>query len=168
MFNDDTNDSIPINTTIKKDVYVTEFEQIDEKTLDIFHDETRKKLESKKEYIWDEYTADVWRYEGRYLLVKKDGIDNEFYNIYTRSYLGKNTNIKVYAAVKFTNLKLADNGIVLNSFNSSLYAPMLFINGGTSSFVYGYQSLEELYNKVLRQKTDEYEIKADIGMYMEN
>jgi len=167
FFDDSMNTVNKDDDIYNEESFVTDFKDLDEMTLEIIHDDTRDRLDRLQEYIWDDYNKDIWRYAGKYLLVKKDGNGNELYNVYYKSYLGEKTNVKVFAAVKYSNLKLSSEGLVLTSFNGQLFAPMLFINGGNSSYVHGYLSDEEFYNKVLRSKSGDYYIKADIGMYVE-
>ena len=66
------------------------------------------------------------------------------------------------------NLKLLEDDTVNNSYYGTPYVPMKFVNGGTSSFIYGYEGNEDLYNKLIRTKRDEYKILATDGLYLEN
>lgn len=172
-FDNNPFDDIPLVQKEKKTNYVTEIKQIDEKSLEIFHTETKKSLERNTEYIWSDVKKSEWTYAGMYLLVNKDEnageySKNELYDVFKKTFVGKNINMEVYATVKYTSLKLTDDNIVSNSFKGFSYAPMTFINGGTSSFVMGYEGNEDLYNKVIRSKSGEYNILSTEGMYMEN
>ncbi len=158
----------------KKENYITEFEHIDEKSLEIFHKETEKSLGHLNDRIWEDVTISDWAYAGMYLLNNKDedakDFDkvNELYDVYKKTIVGKDINLEVYAAVVYSNLKLNDDNIVSNSFKGNTVSSMTFINGGTSSFVQGYLNNEDLYNKVIRSKSGDYNVLATEGLYIEN
>lgn len=169
--NNDFFDTNPI-VEPKKDKYVTEISQIDEKSLEIFHKETKNTLDKWTGKIWSDVSETEWTYVGMYLLVNKDekkefGEVNILYDAYKKTYTGE-YNMDVYGVVAYTNLKLLEDDTVNNSYYGTPYVPMKFINGGTSSFIYGYEGNEDLYNKLIRTKRDEYKILATDGLYLEN
>lgn len=155
-----------------KENFVTSFEEIDEKTLEIIHKESLKKLNNQREFINSDIKSSDWTYVGMYLLVNKDDhvifAGNALYDVYKKSYKGESVNMEVYAAVLYEDLKLTDEGKVSTSYNGYTYAPMLFVHGGTSRYVSGYESNEDLFNKVIRNKSSDYRILSTEGMYIES
>lgn len=157
----------------KKDNYVTELSQIDEKSLEIFHKETQKTLDRWRGYLWTDVKESEWTYVGMYLLVNKNedefSVDdnNYLYDVYKKKYTG-DLEMEVYGAVMYSDLKLLEDNTVDNSFRGTGYAPTLYVDGRYSSFVYGYEDNEELYNKIIRTKRSDYKIMATDGMYIEN
>ena len=172
MNNDNFFDDVYPSIEVKKDKYVTEISQIDEKSLGIFHKETKNTLDKWTGKIWSDVSETEWTYVGMYLLVNKDdgkkfGEINYLFDVYKKTYTGE-YDMDVYGAVMYTNLKLLEDNTVNNSYYGTPCVPMQFVNGGTSSFIYGYEGNEELYNKIIRTKRDEYKILATDGLYLEN
>lgn len=152
------------NNEIKKDIYVTEFSQIDEKSLEIFHEESLKTLNSRKDSNYKGITTGSWTYCGMYLLNKKNGNDNMLYDVFKRTVTTSEATFEVYGAVKYRTLKLSEDNIVLNDFNGQFIAPMYMIGYG---FVYGYEDNNTLYNRELRELTGDYKVIATEGLYLE-
>lgn len=158
-----------------KENYVTRLEEIDSKSLEIFRKETEKNLNNQIGKIWSEVQESEWTYVGMYLLNNKsedilslvDGV-NILYDVYKKTYVGEKVNMEVYATVCYRDLKLSELGIVIQSYKGVTYAPMLFIPDGTSHWVHGYESNEDLYNKLIRNMIDNYEIISSEGLYVEN
>lgn len=156
----------------KKDKYVTEISQIDEKTLEIIQKESLKKLNNQREFISSDIKSSDWTYVGMYLLVNKDDSvffdRNALYDVYKKSYNGGSVNMEVYATIRYEDLKLMDDGKVSTSYNGYTYAPMLFVSGGHYYYVNGYDSNEDLFNKVIRNKISDYNISSTNGLYVES
>lgn len=170
-FNKTFSDIVPVAPE-KKDTYVTEIKQIDEKSLEIFHSESKSSLSKLNEFILSDVEKSEWTYVGMYLLTNKDEDAREFdkinelYDVYKKTFFGDDINLEVYATVRYTNLKLTDDNIVSNSYKGYVIAPMTFVKG--SSYVQGYVSNEELYNKTIRSKSGDYNILSTDGLYVEN
>ncbi len=163
-------DNTSSNITTKKDTYVTEFSQIDKKSLELFHEETLKKIESERVNVPSDTKEGNWEYVGMYLLNSKEEtvVDYNFlYDVYKKQYLINGTTLETYAGVRYTDLKLSDDGIVLTTFRGNGVNSMRFLPNTTSYFVIGYENTEEFYNKVLRGKLGDYTIKSTEGMYVE-
>ena len=138
-------------SNIPEKTYVTDISQIDDKSLELFHKETEKKLNSEKTYLPQGSTETEWEYVGMYLLSSKDS----------------NRKIEGYAFLEYMNLELSSDNIVLNSFSGKVNAPFTYIDNKPGYYLKGYESDEEIYNKVLRKQQDKYIISGTAGLYLE-
>lgn len=159
------------NSTVKKVNSVANISQIDQKSLELFHKETVKKLERENVYVPSSTKEGNWEYVGMYLLNSKEEkvLDyNILYDIYKKKYIVDGTTIVTYAGVRYKDLELSDDGIVLTTFNGYSVNPIRYLPNRRSYFIQGYESVEEFYNKVLREKTGEYTITGTAEMYLES
>jgi len=160
-------------SNIPEKTYVTDISQIDDKSLELFHKETEKKLNSEKTYLPQGSTETEWEYVGMYLLSSKGSNRNEYeginklYDVYKKSYTVENKKIEGYAFLEYMNLELSSDNIVLNSFSGKVNAPFTYIDNKPGYYLKGYESDEEIYNKVLRKQQDKYIISGTTGLYLE-
>lgn len=160
------------NSSVKKDTYVTDISQIDQKSLELFHKETLKELENGNHiYVPSNTKEGNWEYVGMYLLNSKEEkvVDyNILYDVYKKQYIIDGNTLVAYAGVRYKELKLSDDGIVLTSFSGVAVNSMMSLPNRSSYFVKGYESVEDFYNKVIREKTGDYTAIGTEGMYLES
>lgn len=155
---------LPKIESIKKDKYVTDISQIDEKSLEIFHKESLNTLNARITYEYGEATE--WNYTGMYLLVAKSGNDNILYDVFKRNVTLDGKVYEMYGAVRYSFLKVGEDNTVLNNFTGYADLPMTFIKG--SQFIMGYEGNESFYYKVIKSRSDQYDIKGTEGIFMES
>lgn len=149
--------------------YVTSLEQVDAISLEVFHDKSVSMLSgyhmNNKSYT----IVGNWEYCGNYLLVSKNNTGNSFYDIYKHTYKNNKTGNKtiLYAAVLYSNLTLLEDDTVTSSKNTEVYAPSISLDGDSLNFAWGYESIEKLYNTLLRDKKSQYSIEASHDLYVE-
>lgn len=146
--------------------YVTKLSDIDSVTLETFYDAAKSKLNHMDNL---DYEVGEWSPVGSYLLVSKDGKENKLYAVMKHTYTARKSSKKVtlYAAYLYTNLKFNDNNIIDHTFSGSEVSQDIDLDGKTHNFAEGYESVEKLYNRVLRTQVGEYSIEATEGIYVE-
>lgn len=152
--------------------YVTDFSEIDAKSLELFHKETKKNLDTNRSFLPRDSKETEWESVGLYLLVSKDMSKyhermNILFDVYKKTYTVNNKKIDAYAGLKYKDLKLSNDKIVIHSFSGSGLYIMNFIGDSRTYFMDGYESLEEFYTKEIRQYIGDYNIKATDGLYIE-
>ena len=152
--------------------YVTELSQIDDVSMETFHDTT---LESLQHYDGSSVLGDYeiiqkWESVGVYLLVSKDKKENLMYDVCKQTYKNKKTGeeTELFAAVKYDDLTLTSNNVVENDYFAWPEVPSYAFEGSSFNGAYGYESVEKLYNKLIRSQSGEYKIEASKGLYIED
>lgn len=146
--------------------YITDFDQIDDKTLDIISNESLKELKGKNTYTSSYPIKENWTYVGKYLLNHKKDNYSVLYDIYKITYDVNGKDFPLYGYVRYKDLKLSEDNIVISNYNGYSYLPMYrFVD--SYKWANGYESEEELYNKVIREETADYKVKATEGLYIE-
>ena len=164
---------LAVNTQLGgSEKYVTKISQIDDTSMETFHDAS---LETLQSYVGSAALGDYeitqnWESKGVYLLVAKRGKENILYDVYSQIYKNKKTGeeTELFAAVKFDDLTLTSNGVVENDYFAWPEIPSYSFKGSSFNRAYGYESIEKLYNKVIRSQSGEYEISASKGLYIED
>ena len=159
VFSSNTNTTTEVNE-------LTKISQIDEDSLNIYYDESIKKLNSIKTSSSCERQGD-WTRVGLYLLSPKKVGFVDLYDVYKATYKYEGTTVVLYAAVEYSDLELSDEGVVVDNFSGYLRAPMYSFNSAYT-YAYGYDSLEQLYNKLIRSEINNYNVSATEGMYLGN
>lgn len=146
--------------------YVTKLSDIDSISLETFYDNSKANLHCSDNR---DYTCGDWSKVGSYLLVSKDGKKNILYTVMKHTYTKKQGSKKVtlYAAMKYDNLKLNSNNIVSHSYKGISVTQDINLDGIVYNFANGYESVEKLYNHVIRPQSGEYTIDASSGLYIE-
>lgn len=153
---------------------VTKLSQIDKVSLQTFHDTSKTDL---RNYVGscvhepgDYKISTGWQSIGVYLLVGKETNKNILYDVMSHTYKHKKTGktITLYAAVKFDNLKLTENGIVNNDYMGWPEVPSYEMPSDSFNGAYGYESVEQLYNQLIRSQSGDYIISATKDLYMES
>lgn len=142
---------------------VEEILQIDDKTLE--------QVKSSGLNVLNEFTTDIngnntqkWNYVGFYFLKPKNRHRNSVYIVYKKKYTVNKKAKEYYAAVSYSGFEIDSDGNVTFSDFGFPYAPMDVINWDT---VYGYESNKDLYEKVIKENTENYDISATDGLYLE-
>ncbi len=151
---------------------ITEFSQIDSKSLEIYHNESIAMVNGIKGSERDFVLQGDWSNVGMYLLTSKKDDKVCLEDIYKGTYKNnKGLTLDMYVGVTYCGLTLSEDGIVKDDFKGNLEAPFYLLNEYVSGYTYGYLrgyvSNEDYYNKVLRSLVDEYDIKATEGLYLE-
>lgn len=151
---------------------VTKMSQIDEVSLQTFHDTSNTYLRNYTgSCVHGNYSISTgWQSVGVYLLVGKETNKNVLYDVMSHTYKHKKTGkiTTLYAAVKFDNLKLTENGIVNNDYMGYPEVPSYDMPEDTFNGAYGYESVEKLYNQLVRSQSGEYTISATKDLYLES
>ena len=107
-----------------------------------------------------------WTYVGKYLLNHKKDNYGVLYDIYKITCDVNGKDFPSYGYVRYKDLKLPEDNIVISNYNGYSSLPMYRF---TDSYKWanGYDSEEELYNKVIREETADYKVKATKGLYIE-
>lgn len=155
-----------------KKQYTLSIADIDEKSLELFHKETKRQLDEDSTFLPRDSKETEWEPIGIYLLVSKKMDNyhermNMLFDVYKKTYTVNNQQINSYSARRYDDLKLSSDKIVIHSFSGRSLYIMNFINGGMSYFTSGYETMEELYTKEIRQYIGDYTITATDGLYME-
>ncbi len=146
---------------------LTELNQIDAKSLDIYKTESLKKLNSRSTSTGVKRVGN-WERVGMYLLVPKEYGSVVLHDVYKATFQLKKKDYVLYAGIYYSGLELSDDGIVLDDYNGVSVIPMFRFTDTMTEFAHGYESVEEYYNKEIRGETGKYIIKASEGMYKEN
>lgn len=137
-------------------------EQIDDNTLGMIHSSSLDKLKEWSGFT-SVYTKGEYEYVGFYIY--KDDFYTRLADVFKTTYISKKGDDKVdiYVAVKYKNVEYKDGKVSLD-YNGTV--TMNTISLGSSMFdnVYGYRSLEELYNKAIFSEA-KGKIYASEGMY---
>ena len=151
---------------------VTKLEQIDATSLQTFHDTSKIELKNYDgSCVYGDYKITKnWESVGVYLLVGKETNKNILYDVMSHTYKNKKTGktTTLYVAVKYDDLKLTDAGIVNNDFDGWTEAPSYTFSGTSFNTAYGYESVEKLYNQLVRSQSGIYTIEASQGIYIES
>ena len=148
---------------------VIKLEQIDKTSLDTFYDNAVLELENYDGSNRNYKISSDWKAYGAYLLVGKETNKNYLYVLckHTYKHRTKGKTVTLYAAVKFDDLKLTEDGIVNNDFDGWSEAPSIDLDGDKFEWAYGYESEEKLYNSLVRGQSGTYTIEATEGIYVE-
>ena len=151
---------------------VTKLSQIDATSLQTFHDTSKIELKNYDgSCVYGDYKITKnWESVGVYLLVGKETNKNILYDVMSHTYKNKKTGktTTLYVAVKYDDLKLTDAGIVNNDFDGWTEAPSYTFSGTSFNTAYGYESVEKLYNQLVRSQSGIYTIEASQGIYVES
>lgn len=151
--------------------YGISISDIDAKSLELFHKETKKELSDESDFLPGDSKETEWEYVGMYLLVSKDLSKyndkmNMLFDVYKKTYTIKNQKYNAYSARRYDNLKLSNDGIIIHSFSGRGMYIMNFL-GSMSYFVNGYNTLDEFYTKEIREFIGDYDIAATDGLPLE-
>ncbi len=160
---------------------VKKLEQIDSVSLQTFRDASVTKLKNRdvgSGHGWAGHTSTKdkftlvkdWTLVGSYLLVGKEKNENTLYDVYEHSFKVKSTKktVTLYVAVSYSNIKLTDEGIVNHNYMGTFHGPDVdLITGDAFSSTNGYESVEKLYNTLLRSQSGEFTIEGTEGIYVE-
>ncbi|MBQ8659395.1 MAG: hypothetical protein IJ475_00960 [Bacilli bacterium] len=162
-----------IENTILEEVenpnLLVDFSQIDDDTMATFHKETVKKLNDSLFASTKSLVISDWSYVGMYLIIDETFEDTDLIDVYEIKYKVKGVEYHFYGGVQYYNLELNDDGFVVTNFGGSTLCPTYTLNLSQYDrvFLSGYESLEELYNKEVREHmTSSYSIKYTDGVYM--
>lgn len=152
--------------------YVSLISQIDPVSLETFHDTSKTKLANyngvaiQRDYV----ISKDWESIGVYLLVGKKNARNKLYDIMSHTYKEKKTGkeITLYAAVRYEVLKLTDDGVVNCDYSGWNEVPSYDLSSDRYSGAYGYESVEKLYNQLIRSQSGDFTIEASEGLYIES
>ena len=151
---------------------VTKLEQIDSTSLETFHDTSETDLVNYQgSSVHGNYkVTKSWNSVGVYLLVGKETNKNILYDVMAQTYKNKKTGkvTTLYSAVKFDDLKLTKDGVVNNDYMGWPEVPSYKLPESTFNSAYGYESVEKLYNQLVRSQSGEYTIEASKGLYVES
>lgn len=172
MVNDNkTQDTNKDNQKENKTKYVSKIAEIDKVSMDTFHDSSKIKLKNYTgSCVHGDYTlTENWTSVGVYLLVSKEDGENILYDVLKHTYKNKKTGKKttLYAAVKYDDLVLTEDGIVNNDYSGWSEAPSYEFPGTTFNSANGYESVEKLYNQLIRGQSGTYTIEGSEGLYIE-
>ena len=151
---------------------VQKISQIDAVSLQTFHDTSSQKLQNYDgSCVHGDYklTKD-WESVGVYLLVAKESNENILYDVFKHTYKNKKTGKEttLYATIKYEDLFLTDNNIVENNYFAWPEVPSYNFPGNSFVGAYGYESVEKLYNQLVRSQSGDYIIEASEGLYVES
>lgn len=148
---------------------LTDFEQIDEDTLNAFHKESYAELTDTLFLNGKAKIVNDWSNVGMYLLINETFEYTNLVDVFEVTYLVKEKEYHLYGAVLYDRIELSDDGIVVTDFYGMSYCPTYTLDYDKYSKVYlcGYETKEDLYNKVVRSYMgSDYKIKYTDGMYM--
>lgn len=172
MFSDTNDDNIfklmqSSNNNENMSNYVKKLSDIDDVTLETFYDASKSSLSHMNNM---DYTVGAWSSVGSYLLVSNDGGGSFLYTVMKHTYTNRTTKktIDLYAAVKYSDLILTDNNVIQHTFKGTSISQDIDLDGKTTNFATGFESVEKLYNYELRNKKNDYKIYASEGLYMES
>lgn len=155
-----------------KTKYVTKISQIDDITLETFNDTSLERIQSLDGSctMGDYEVTKKWTYIGVYLLVSKEDDGNILYDVYEQTYKNKKTGVEttLYSAVEYEDLTLSEDGIVQDDYFAWPEVPSYEFEGTSFNGAYGYESIEKLYNKLVRSQRADYNIEASKGLYIED
>lgn len=151
--------------------YGISISDIDDKSLELFHKETKKELSDESDFLPGDSKETEWEYVGMYLLISKDLSKyndrmNMLFDVYKKTYTIKNQKYNAYSARRYDNLKLSNDGIIIHSFKGRGVYIMNSL-GSMSYFVNGYNTLDEFYTKEIREFIGDYDIAATDGLPLE-
>lgn len=151
---------------------VQNISQIDSVSLQTFHDTSLLKLQHYDgSCVHGDYIITKrWESIGVYLLVSKEENENILYDVFEQTYKNKKTGVEttLYAAMKYEDLFLTDDNIVENNYIAWSEVPSYTFPGTSFVGAYGYESVDKLYNKLVRSQTGEYLVIASEGLYKES
>ena len=136
--------------------------QIDESTLEMIHNTSISELNT-----WNgmhpSYTRSDYEFVGFYLY--KDTFGTLLSDVFKTTYTNKKSNetIDIYTAVSYKDVEYKNNKVTLNYF-ATITTNRVTLGDSKFDIVYGYKSIEELYNKLILSKA-KGEILASEGMY---
>lgn len=148
---------------------IVDFNQIDDKTLNDFHNDAIKSLDK---YMFKSSKVKIvknWSNVGMYLIVDYTFEDTDLVDVFDIIYSVNGKEYHLYSAVTYNRLELSDNGVVVSSFDGMVSSPsyILDLDNSNRVFLNGYESIEELFNKEIRSyMTSDYSIKSTDGLYM--
>lgn len=144
--------------------YVETFDDIDKKTLEVFHKETVKKLNSLKNRFPEGSKSTEWEYVGMYLLVSNTRKDSKLYQVYTKEIKTKEKVYKIYNYASYLDLEISDDNIVLTKFQPVISSSTCYLDSKKEYYAYGYENLEELYYKAILSNSSDYTILRTEGI----
>lgn len=145
---------------------ITDVSQIDDVSLDIFEDESIATLKAWSGSTRIYQKQGDWTRVGIYLLIPKSTGFVELHDVYKITYVGNGNTIDVYAGVSYKGLELSEDGEVVGNYIGFPENSKYVLEEGVSEYTYGYASLEDYYNKVIRSEKGSFNIKASEGMYL--
>jgi hypothetical protein len=74
----------------------------------------------------------------------------------------------MYAAVKYTNLELSDDNIIVGDYYGIAADPIYYIDRDNLEYVHGYVGNQQIYNLLVRSQSSKYTIQASDGLYVED
>lgn len=146
--------------------YVEKFSDIDPKSLEIFQKESIRKLGRSTDYLPSGSETSDWKYYGMYLLVLDSKKNSIIYQIYKRQVKVNEKLYDNYQFVQYSDLGISDENIVLSKFRGSSSSQKIFLDEKNEYYMYGYKSIEELYDENISGKNN-YKILATDHLYVE-
>ncbi len=154
---------------------VSVIKKFDNKKYDEIVEISKLDIQTKK-YIFDESLnairfdedsgpKEIFHY-GFYFLSSKDEKINMVYDICRKIVYTNNKVIISYVPVLYTNLKVKKDGFYQYE-KQEYFSPMKVIEDISEKEIayYGYDSIEELYDAVIKPQKDSYIIEATEGLY---
>jgi hypothetical protein len=145
---------------LKKENYVLELKNLEEKDLTEIHNSTTSTLNTTiKRHETFTYSHGSYSYVGMYFILSPTG--NTLYDVYKITFNIDGTDKEYYSAVKYGNIKKIDGKLVANldGFEINPYA-----TSGRKS-VLGYESCQELFNKNIRGRLENSTLEVSGDVY---
>jgi hypothetical protein len=156
----------------KEDVKsLSKISEIDEVSMNTLHENSKSKLNGNGDNLKTYEKISEWESCGVYLLIsKEDKTNNVLYDIFKKSYKNSSTGqvLEMYAAVKYTNLELSDDNIIVGDYYGIAADPIYYIDRDNLEYVHGYVGNQQIYNLLVRSQSSKYTIQASDGLYVED
>lgn len=147
--------------------YITDFSQLTDEAIITMTKESMDRLTEKSTFYGN--SSDTWGFVGRYLLTTKEDRllnVNYIYEVYKVEYTKKDGSKRIaYAAVRFADIMKLHGELVIPTHSIVVHCPSV-LEAGTVGFLYGYDSIEALYNGTIKDNASSYNIKATDGMFL--
>lgn len=152
----------PVQDQPQEVKYVSSLSELDEVSLEKMHNLSLEYLKNQKA---ESIPQSEWEKIGMYFLAHKEYPSlNQVYNMYKKEYTVDGKVVEGYVATVFSPLEYREGNIHVSlNFEKKLITRRI-PKVGT---IYGYESNEEFFNKVLRNETNQYVITGTDGLYIE-
>ena len=146
----------PSSPSKSKESYLTDISNIQNNDYVFLDSKSTIAIESENPLIVDYSRKGAIKRHKIYLLTKNDG--NILIPIYKGVYEGEGKSITVYTPVIYKNIKTSFSGSIASSLGTAeLVEDYVYFTDDEYSV--GYDSLDTLYEKVIKQYENEYQIK---------
>ncbi len=159
------NNPIDIPIEMPEDNTIKDISEISKEQLEIYHQESLKKLEERKIFLSSNIKSTNWKYYGTYFLKHKRLDTNEMYDVFMKTYTVGGKNITAYAPVMYSNLELID-GEVISFIPGFVNIPVDCIYSKGSTCISGYENIETLYRELIHSNKGDYIISSTEGTYV--